>query len=213
MPENWCKEHKAAWFKKGNMKGFAHPVLDDNGEPTGQWCNKPKESESVESGPSQGKSGMTPEQWNERDRTTRQSIHRQSASQRGVDILVQRMISLERLSDWVGYFFNYYETGQWGPPPTTGLENRPEVAEVPDDTTQWAKALPDAPTTVAGMIMMPPLKDYGELMFRCGRNGITPTNACKLLGVVNVKELPADMTADKAWLTIIEKCGKKELKP
>ena len=31
-----------AWFKKGKMKGFAHPILDEDGEPTGEWCNEPK---------------------------------------------------------------------------------------------------------------------------------------------------------------------------
>lgn len=42
MAEHWCKEHQTNWFKKGAMKGFAHPILDANGEPTGKWCNEPK---------------------------------------------------------------------------------------------------------------------------------------------------------------------------
>lgn len=42
-PENWCKEHKTIWFKSGKMKGYAHPIVGDDGEPTGEWCNKPKE--------------------------------------------------------------------------------------------------------------------------------------------------------------------------
>ena len=42
MAEHWCKEHKQAFFKKGKMKGFAHPILDDEGEPTGGWCNEPE---------------------------------------------------------------------------------------------------------------------------------------------------------------------------
>lgn len=43
MAEHWCKEHQTPFFKKGNMKGFAHPILDENGEPIGKWCNEPKE--------------------------------------------------------------------------------------------------------------------------------------------------------------------------
>ena len=42
MAEHWCKEHGVAFFKKGNMKGYAHPILDENGDATG-WCNEPKE--------------------------------------------------------------------------------------------------------------------------------------------------------------------------
>ena len=43
MAEHWCKEHGVAFFKKGNMKGWAHPIVDENGESTGKWCNEPKE--------------------------------------------------------------------------------------------------------------------------------------------------------------------------
>lgn len=46
MAEHWCKEHKQVFFKKGNMKGFAHPILDEEGEPTGDWCNEPKDEAS-----------------------------------------------------------------------------------------------------------------------------------------------------------------------
>jgi len=42
MAEHWCKEHQMTWFKKGKMKGYAHPILDEDGEPTGEWCNEPK---------------------------------------------------------------------------------------------------------------------------------------------------------------------------
>ena len=30
---HWCMEHGTAFFKKGNMKNFAHPIGD-----TGKWC-------------------------------------------------------------------------------------------------------------------------------------------------------------------------------
>ena len=43
MAEHWCKEHGVAFFKKGNMKGYAHPIVNENGESTGKWCNEPKE--------------------------------------------------------------------------------------------------------------------------------------------------------------------------
>ena len=44
MPEHFCQEHQAVFFKKGAMRGFAHPILDANGEKTGAWCNEPPEA-------------------------------------------------------------------------------------------------------------------------------------------------------------------------
>jgi len=44
MAENWCKEHNEVWFKKGAMKGFAHPLKDENGDDIpGKWCNRPRD--------------------------------------------------------------------------------------------------------------------------------------------------------------------------
>jgi len=43
MTENYCSEHETVWFKKGKMKGYAHPLLH-NGETVG-WCNRPDDYE------------------------------------------------------------------------------------------------------------------------------------------------------------------------
>ena len=45
MAENWCSEHNVAFFKKGGMRGYAHPIGD-----TGKWCNKPQEAEESTKG-------------------------------------------------------------------------------------------------------------------------------------------------------------------
>ena len=156
--------------------------------------------------------GMSKDEWNERERTTRQSIHRQKASDVGTQLLIAGIITVGCLRNWIPWYCNYYETGQLGPSPATGLE-APTPTEVPKDIPKEVKAAPEASCAVAGPVAVPSLKGWPDLMYRCGRNDITPTNACKLLGVVNVKELPADMTPDKAWLVIAEKSGKKELKP
>jgi hypothetical protein len=37
--DHWCEIHKTEFFKKGNMKTYAHPVMAD-GKPTGAWCNE-----------------------------------------------------------------------------------------------------------------------------------------------------------------------------
>ncbi len=41
--EHWCKVHKTAFFKKGKMKWFAHPIGD-----TGKWCSENKKTETKE---------------------------------------------------------------------------------------------------------------------------------------------------------------------
>lgn len=39
--EHWCEKHLTHWFKKGKMKGFAHPIGD-----SGEWCNEETKQES-----------------------------------------------------------------------------------------------------------------------------------------------------------------------
>jgi len=48
---HFCVQHHTQMFKSGKMKGFAHPILDDNGEKTGKWCNEAPSPEEVESKP------------------------------------------------------------------------------------------------------------------------------------------------------------------
>lgn len=38
---HYCSEHQTPWFKKGNMKAYAHPILTEDKHPTGKWCNEP----------------------------------------------------------------------------------------------------------------------------------------------------------------------------
>lgn len=40
MSGHYCLEHKVVFFKKGAMKGYAHPI--EGTEPT-EWCNEPEE--------------------------------------------------------------------------------------------------------------------------------------------------------------------------
>ena len=41
MSEHYCTVHKTPWFKKGNMRGYAHPIKDASGTTT-EWCNEPE---------------------------------------------------------------------------------------------------------------------------------------------------------------------------
>lgn len=42
MAEHYCKIHNTVFFKKGKMKGFAHPIGD-----TGEWCNEEESQEET----------------------------------------------------------------------------------------------------------------------------------------------------------------------
>lgn len=44
MADHYCEEHQVKFFKKGGMKGYAHPLEDGAGETIG-WCNEEKPSE------------------------------------------------------------------------------------------------------------------------------------------------------------------------
>lgn len=42
--EHWCSEHNTAFFMRGKMKAFAHPIGD-----TGEWCHEHKEKSEPKS--------------------------------------------------------------------------------------------------------------------------------------------------------------------
>ena len=43
MAEYYCSEHQTPFFKRGRMRGFAHPIGG-----TGKWCNMPDDQEPEE---------------------------------------------------------------------------------------------------------------------------------------------------------------------
>jgi len=46
---HWCAIHKTPFFKRGKMKTYAHPIKDEFGEETGEWCNEGKAEPAQES--------------------------------------------------------------------------------------------------------------------------------------------------------------------
>ena len=131
--ENWCEKHQAQWFKKGRMKGYAHPIGD-----TGQWCNMSEEEaahpstydnvplvkeavnlgaevESVSPKPS-GSSEMSKEDWAEKEAIKRRSIERQSALYAAKDIAVAKIskgveMTVEKTIAVAKEFAKYLDTG------------------------------------------------------------------------------------------------------
>jgi len=82
---HYCKLHKTPWFKKGKMRGYAHPIED-----TGEWCNEPEEDTPEDTPPAKEiakpistsetvKPQMSREDWAEKDKITRKSIERQKS--------------------------------------------------------------------------------------------------------------------------------------
>ena len=41
--KHWCTVHKTIFFKRGEMKSYAHPIKGEDGKDTGDWCNEPSE--------------------------------------------------------------------------------------------------------------------------------------------------------------------------
>ncbi len=85
MAEHFCSKHGKVFFKKGKMRGYAHPIQDEDGIDTGEWCNE--DAEEVAKLPPQSSQEMLPEHQEIIDRVkksvafdpTRKSIERQKA--------------------------------------------------------------------------------------------------------------------------------------
>lgn len=48
-PDYMCAEHGVEFFKRGKMKGYAHPIKDKKGNDTGEWHNMPEEQDDTSS--------------------------------------------------------------------------------------------------------------------------------------------------------------------
>jgi len=113
MAEHWCKEHQTVWFKKGKMKGYAHPIKDAEGEDTDKWCNEPKEEAEEKPAP-------------KRDSSTNASIEAQVAVKAVVELIVASKIDaqspeVQATRNWI-----MSKLGNWssmGSPPETEYES------------------------------------------------------------------------------------------
>lgn len=46
--EHWCPIHQTQFFKRGKMTNYAHPIKNEAGDDTGEWCNEPKEDSGIQ---------------------------------------------------------------------------------------------------------------------------------------------------------------------
>lgn len=61
---HYCDIHKTPFFKSQKMKRYAHPIMDADGNSTGEWCNEPKEQTEAQPQKqySSGYKGKSPEE-------------------------------------------------------------------------------------------------------------------------------------------------------
>lgn len=108
MAKHWCGQHQVAFFKRGNMKGYAHPLKDEDGEDTGEWCNEPKEE--AEEKPS-----------TKRDSSTNASIETQVAFKGIVELTAAGVILIDDPKYLTAMNWAMSKLGNWasaGSPPT-----------------------------------------------------------------------------------------------
>ena len=119
MTEHYCSKHGKVFFKKGKMRGYAHPIQDENGEDTGEWCNE--DAEEVAKLPAQKpispplqEGEPTPEQLRPFD-PTRKSIERQTALKASVEWCIAKHntepIKTEMVVIVASLFESYLENG------------------------------------------------------------------------------------------------------
>lgn len=124
MSEYFCQEHNTAFFKKGGMKGYAHPLLE-NGQTAG-WCNM-KETEvpplvaeakklgaevvGVAKKPETASTEMSKEDWAEKQAIERRSIERAVALKGAIKLASHDKIELKDIKAYAKKFAEYLDTG------------------------------------------------------------------------------------------------------
>ena len=124
MADHYCSTHQTVFFKRGKMRGYAHPVKDESGEDTGVWCNE-EVMEKVKNLPPGKPAGLLPEHQEVIDKAresvrtydpTRKSIERQTALKASTEISVAKIAkdketSLNEILAVALAFESYLESG------------------------------------------------------------------------------------------------------
>lgn len=136
MAGHYCVLHEQPYFKKGKMKGYAHPIGDEEGETIG-WCN---EEEVLEKSPS-AKSTKEPA----RQSSTNESIESQVAFKGFIELIVAGVLldnskEYQTTLNWANSkLANWASVGE---PPKT--ESKDEPPEVEPPTKEQGKRLTKA---------------------------------------------------------------------
>ena len=84
---HFCATHNTVWFKKGNMRGYAHPIKDGAGNTIG-WCNEPAQQATASPAP------VAPAPPPEPDKR-QSSIEAQNALTNLTNLMAANMLTLE----------------------------------------------------------------------------------------------------------------------
>lgn len=157
MAEHYCKEHQTAWFKKGKMKNYAHPVKDEQGEDTGEWCNEPEGGAKPEGSKPPKPDDMSKGDWAEKDMIHRSSIEAQTAFKGVIELIVAKVVSKDDPLGQTALNYAMSKLGNWS---SQGGETPKPRDEGKTLSKQSLKALADvalgqkyAPTNVTAIIM------------------------------------------------------------
>ena len=110
MIEHYCTEHKTEYFKKGSMKGYAHPIGQ-----TGKWCNEGKKN--VAPGTDLGNGQTEGEVFPEVEQPTpkvkepnfRSPVNRSISISYAKDLCAAGKIELKDLTTYADKFLQYIE--------------------------------------------------------------------------------------------------------
>lgn len=103
MTERWCEEHQTEYFKKGHMKGYAHPIGD-----TGKWCNEEKAKPAKSEGDHLTDAPPVKEV---KAPNFRSPVNRSIAISYAKDLCVAGKIELKELATYADKFLAYIEKG------------------------------------------------------------------------------------------------------
>ena len=120
MSEHFCSQHNTVFFKKGNMRGYAHPVKDAEGK-TLSWCSEDAQK-VAELPPQEPKILLEHEKIIEKAKAevrydpTRKSIERQTALKAAVEISVAQVqagkeMKVVQILTIASLFESYLENG------------------------------------------------------------------------------------------------------
>ncbi len=221
MAENFCKEHRQEWFKRGKMKGFAHPMLDEDGNPTGEWCNKPKDSPVESVHEDKNPEAKMPGERFTQDPEKQRSIERQTSIQMAIDLCKAEggRHELSSICLTAEYIYQWISKGTIPPkleqmPPKSTTETLKEKTNVSAPTTTSDEDFEKLGRTEVEKVQSQKkperdpktIKNSTGLFKACKEDfGLAPQEVLKELDVTSTSEL-TDLP--EAYVAISKKHGK-----
>lgn len=196
---HYCELHDIAFFKRGKMRRYAHPIKDTNGEDTGAWCNEgdieklkelPAQEPPTDMNPPKAepplKSQMSNADWAEKDRVQRLSIESQVSFKGIIELMVAKIIKPE---DELGRAVINYAKSRLMETPTSAKQQPPKLKSEPTGAT---------------------FKDVGEFKTFCNKE------LKMTVSQIDKETAQFDLTTEEgrseAWIACLANYGQEEIK-